>query len=266
MKITLLSLGALASAALTVSAQVIVFEPFDYADQAALAEKWTISTSPITLTTANGNPSPSVSNAATGTAANIWKGSTFSLTPTDDAPLRLSADFFSAGLNGTVTTVGLRTGADPLFEMGLYRSFDNIQTGPNTTAISSPAVAGMGTRTINIGTDLNGQDWVKMSDYFNGWVRFEAILMGSSVTTRIDLGIDGSWEHVFTENGTTPTKAFTDLRIHAPAATTAGTGGTIVDNVKLEVIPEPASLALLGLGAGLGLTRRRRAVSSGPQE
>lgn len=245
--------------ALKASAVVIISEPFNYANDAALAVNWTISSSPITLNNANGNPSPSVSNAATGTAANIWKGSTFLLTPTDAAPVRLTADFLSPAVTtNAVTTVGLRTGADPLFEMGLYKSFDNIQTGSATSDALTPVGSGIGTRTINIGIDLPGQDWVKMSDYFTGSARFEAVFTTFSVTTRIDLGINGTWDFAFTETGTTAIGAFSDLRIHAPAVTGAGSGGTGVDNVLLEVIPEPSSSVLLGVASGFLLRRSRK--------
>ena len=240
-------------------AQVIVNETFDYADQAALDVNWNFGTSPLSLNTGVGNPSPSVNNPGTTTGANIWAGSTFSLTPTDASPIRITGDIISDGLAGSVTTIGLRTGANPLFEMGLYRQFDNIQTGPDTSTALTPIGAGFGTRTINIGQDLPGQDWVKMGDYFTGSARFEATISGMSVTTRVDLGIDGTWDVSFTETGTTPIGAFTDLRIHAPVTTGAGTTGAIVDNVRLEVlaVPEPSTFALFGLG-GLAFAAMRR--------
>lgn len=255
-----LRVAALASLILapSLTAQVYVNETFDYADQTALAANWTMGTSPLSLNTGVGNPSPSVNNPGTSTGANIWSGSTFSLTPTDANPIRLTGDIISDGLAGSVTTIGLRTGANPLFEMGLYRLFDNVQTGPDTSEAGTGT--GFGTRTINIGQDLPGQDWVKMGDYYTGSARFEATISEFSVTTRVDVGIDGSWDFEFTETGTASIGAFSDLRIHAPATTGAGTTGAIVDNVRLEVIPEPSTYALLGLGGlMLAVLRRRKA-------
>ncbi|MGZ8920481.1 MAG: PEP-CTERM sorting domain-containing protein [Limisphaerales bacterium] len=256
-----LRVAALASliVAPSLTAQVYVNETFDYADQAALDANWNLgANSPLSLNTGVGGPAPSVNSPGTGTNPNIWAGSTFSLTPTDANPIRLTGDIISDGLVGSVTTIGLRTGANPLFEMGLYRSFDNSQTGPDSTAILSPAGSGFGVRTIAIGQDLNGQDWVKMGDYYTGSARFEATVGELSVTTRVDVGIDGTWDFSYTETGTTPIGAFTDLRIHAPATTAAGTTGAIVDNLRLEVIPEPSTYALLGLGGILFAALRRR--------
>jgi hypothetical protein len=253
--------GALVAALLTPSVlgQVYVDEQFNYADQNALTANWTLGTSPLSLNTTDGNPSPSVNNPGSAISPNIWSGSTFSLTPTDANPIRLTGDIISDGASGAVTTIGLRTGANPLFEMGLYRLFDNIQTGPNTSEALGAVETGFGTRTINLGEDLPGQDWVKFGDVFTGAARFEATIGELSVTTRVDLGIDGTWDFSFTETGTTPIGAFTELRIHAPATTGAGTSGAIVDNIRLEVVPEPSTYAMFGLGGLiLAFLRRRR--------
>lgn len=256
----LLALGAVAILGLAnnVSAQVIVSEQFNYADQAALDVNWNLGAN-NTLTLNPGTSNATIPGA--GTNPNIWAGSTFSLTPTDASPVRLTADISAPGNAGTVGTIGLRQsgGINPLFEMGLYRSFDNIQSGPDTTTIGTGT--GIGVRTINIGTDLNGQDWVKMGDYYNGSARFEATFMGTSVTTRIDLNIDGTWDLSYTENGTAPIAAFSDLRVHSPVASTAGAGGITVDNIVLEVVPEPSTYALLGLGGlfvGFAAKRRKK--------
>ena len=255
-----ISLNATVLAALflapPVQAAVIVDEQFNYADQTGLAANWTLGTSPLSLNTTVGNPSPSVNNPGTSTSANLWRGSTFSLTPSDANPIVLSGDIISDGAANTVTTIGLRTGTNPLFEMGLYRLFDNIQTGPDTS--EGGTGTGFGIRTISIGQDLPNQDWVKMGDIYTGTAHFEATFTTFGVTTRVDIGDDGTWDAVFTETGTTPIGAFSDLRIHAPATTGAGTSGAIVDNVRLEVVPEPSTYALLGLGGFMFAFLRRR--------
>jgi hypothetical protein len=249
------------AAAFSASGQVIVDEQFNYVDQAALNVNWTQGAG-LTLSTGVGNPAPGAVNAGTATAANLWAGSTFSLTPTDENNVRLTADIFSSGNANQANTIGLRAaggGANPLFEMGMYRLFDNIQTGPDTTTTTA-TTDGIGVRTINVGTDLPGQDWVKMGVNYTGWSRFEATFDLNSVTTRIDLGADGTWDLSYTENGTAPLLAFGQLRVHSPAISTGGSA--TVDNIKLEVVavPEPSTYALLAAGAALfgALSRRRK--------
>jgi hypothetical protein len=261
MKKSLFGLGLLAATVIgpAAFAQVIVNEQFNYADQAALDANWNLGVNnTLTLNPATGN----ASIAGTGSNPNIWDATTFSLTPTDQNPVRLTADISSLGNAGTVGTVGLRQagGISPLFEMGLYRSFDNTQTGPDTAATLSPAGAGIGVRTLNLGASLNGQNWVKMGDYYNGSARFESTFTSTSVTTRIDLNIDGTWDLSYTENGTTQTGPFGDLRVHSPVASTAGAGGITVDIIVLEVVsvPEPSTYALIGFGILIMAAGRRR--------
>jgi hypothetical protein len=261
MKRLLFPIGVLAVVALaqTSSAQVIVNEQFNYATQAALEANWTIGTVALTLDNGVGNAAPSVFHAGTGTSPSLWTGSAFSLTPTDANPVRLTADMLSSGNGQQANTIGLRQsgGINPLFEMGMYRIFDNIQTGPDSAAALSPTEDGIGVRTINIAEDLNLQDWVKMGANYTGWARWEATFTELSVTTRIDLGIDGTWDLSYTETGTTPIAAFSQLRIHSPATSTGG--GFHVDNIVLEIVPEPSTYALLGLGAvTFGFLARRK--------
>jgi hypothetical protein len=99
-------------------AQVIVNETFDYADTTALLAKWGSPTG-LTLDASAGNPAPEA--AYDGSAvAHSWIGSTFSLIPTDAAPVVLTADLWYTGKENQRNTVGLRNGANPLFEMGFY--------------------------------------------------------------------------------------------------------------------------------------------------
>lgn len=262
MKKILVLLGgqAVIACVTTASAQVIVNEQFNYPDTAAMSANWQLGTAPLSLDTGFGNPLPSAFHPGTSTSPNIWIGSTFSLIPTDVNPVRLTADIYSDGNAQSANTVGLRQGGgfNPLFEMGMYRFFDNVQTGPNTTGILSPNQDGIGVRTILIGEDLNGQDWVKMGENYVGWARWEATFTELSVVTRVDLGVDGSWDFSYTETGTTPTAAFSQLRIHSPAVGSGG--GFRVDNVLLESVPEPTSVALWLLGLlGVSYTMRCRA-------
>lgn len=259
-KLVLVPIGIL-TAALSASGQVIINEQFNYADQAALNSNWQQGAG-LTLNPTGGNPGGGAINAGTGTSANLWIGSTFSLTPTDANNVRLTADIFSSGNAAQANAVGLRGPAGavtPLFEMGMYRFFDNVQTGPDSSAALSPTEDGIGTRTINLGADLNLQDWVKIGPNYTGWARFEATFTERNITTRVDLGVDGTWDISFTELGTAPTATFGQLRVHSPAVSTGGSA--TVDNIKLEVVavPEPSTYALIGAGAAVfGLISRRR--------
>lgn len=248
----LLPLATLAVFALahSTAAQVIVNERFDYLDTAAMSANWQMGTAALSLSTANGNPAPSAFHPGTSTSPNIWIGSTFSLTPGDAQPVRLTADIWSAGNPQSSDTVGLRQsgGFEPLFEMGMYRSFDNVQTGPSNVAAISPAQDGIGVRTINIGVDLNAQDWVKMSPNYVGWARWQATFTASNVVTRVDLGIDGTWDLAYTEIGTNSIAPFSELRIHSPALGTGG--GFMVDNILLEVVPLDPVMLEVSLSGG----------------
>lgn len=253
MKTTTVPFVALTVIALvnTASAQTIVNEQFNYPDTAAMSVNWQMGSAPLSLSTGagNGNPPPSAFHPGTTTSPNIWIGSTFSLSPSDAHPVRLTADIWSAGNAQTADTVGLRQsgGANPLFEMGMYRSFDNVQTGPSTATLLSPTQDGIGVRTISLGVDLNAQDWVKMRSNYIGWARWQATFTASNLVTRVDLGADGTWDLSYTEFGTNAIAPFSELRIHSPAVGTGG--GFRVDNILLEVVPL-ALFDVTGGGAG----------------
>jgi PEP-CTERM motif len=48
------------------------------------------------------------------------------------------------------------------------------------------------------------------------------------------------------------------IRLGGPSSLSSGGGGGNFDNVSLEVIPEPATLGLMGLGGLAMLGRKRR--------
>jgi hypothetical protein len=245
MKTLPLQLGAVVVAALvqTASAQVIVSDTFSYDNVPALQANWG-SSAALTLDLAGGNPAPSASHDGTAAAHN-WIGSTFSITPTAANPLVLSADIFSSGAGNQRNSVGLRTGASPLFEMGMYNAFDNDPLELGNTG------NGIGVRILNFagGADLAGQKWVKLDDHYTGWARWEATITDVSLTVRIDHAVNGTWDVEYISTGTVAAGAFSDLRFGGPSALSSGGGGFSVDNIVLEVVPEPSTYALFGLGA-----------------
>jgi PEP-CTERM motif len=228
-------------------ATVILNEPFNYADLAALQANWG-ATAGLGLDLVGGNPSPSATHSGANTI-HSWVGNgTFSITPTDANPIVFTADIWDSGTGNQRNTVGLRTGANPLFEMGMYNSFND--PGPGS---------GEGVRLVSL---AGSQNWHQMGPFTTGWSRWEATFTTYSVTIRVDTGIDSTWDLNWTSTGVTPIGAFSDLRFGGPSGVTSP-AAFAVDNIRLEVttVPEPSALALSLLG-GLGLaaiSRRRKA-------
>lgn len=250
MKKLLLPTGMLAAAALvqTATGQVIVSDDFNYGSLASLQANWSNPTG-LTLETENGNPAPSGGHDGSASAHN-WTGGTFSVIPTAANPLVLTVDIFSTGAGNQRNTVGLRSGANPLFEMGIYNAFGVDDSGLGELG------NGVGVRILNF---AGNEGWVKLDAHYTGWSRWEATFTDVSLDVRIDHDLDGTWEVEFNSTGTTPSGAFSDLRFGGPSALASAGGGFAVDNVVLQTIPEPSGIALLALGAlAFGAFARRR--------
>lgn len=236
---------------LSSQAQVLVNETFDYSDDAALLAKWSSPTG-LFLETAAGLGAPAGGHSGAA-SAHTWIGSSFSVTPTDASPLLLSGDIWYSGTTGQRNTIGFRTGADPLFEMGFYNA-----AGAN----------GLSVRLLGLGGV--GGSWLELVPYTalgtgseaGQWIHLEALFTSKSVAVSWDLGATGIFDGTQIWTGTTDAKAFSDLRFGGPSGVGSGAGanlGFLVDNIKLEVVPEPATAALLGLGlSGLLAWRRSR--------
>jgi len=200
-------------------------------------------TAGLGLDLASGQPLPSATHSGVNTI-HQWINPGFSITPTAANPIILTADIFDSGIGNQRNTVGLRTGASPLFEMGMYNSF--------TDTLGS----GEGVRLVSL---AGSENWHQMGPYTTGWSRWEATFTDLSVTIRVDTGIDGSWDLSWTSTGVTPIGAFSDLRFGGPSGVASTGGGFAVDNLRLEVVPEPSTLAFGLVGAvSLLATRFRR--------
>jgi hypothetical protein len=250
--LTLASALSVVVASSVSQAQVLVNETFDYADTAALLTKWN-NASGLSLDPLNGHPGSAGAHGGTA-AVHSWIGSSFSVTPTDAAPLILSADLWYSGNNNQRNTIGLRTGSNPLFEMGFYNQ-------------ASPAANGLAVRMLGIGGV--GGAWNELASYTAlgtgtaaaQWIRLEATFTAKAATIRWDFGADGSFDGTQTWTGTVNVGAFSDLRFGGPSAVSSTGGGFLVDNIRLEVVsvPEPGAATLLGLGlSGLIAWRRAR--------
>jgi hypothetical protein len=234
------------------SGQVILNETFDYADDAALHAAWTTSAS-LSLNVTNGNPTPSALHSGTATIHQPI-GVTFNITPTDANPVILTGDLWYSGNNNQRNTIGLRTGANPLFEMGFYQASDANGLAVRLVSLAGGGSAAGGWQPLVLYTELGaGSENAQ-------WIRMQATFTTLSATVTWDLGANGSIDGSETWTGVAATGAFSDLRFGGPSGVSSGGGAFAVDNIRLEVIPEPSTLALSLLG-GLGLMffiRRRR--------
>jgi hypothetical protein len=225
--------------------QVLVDESFDYADTAAMQASWGAA-GLGTLDPALGNPGSSAYHP--GGAVNSWVGPAFSLTPTALENIVLTADIYDDGTSANERiTVGLRNGANPLFEMGHYNG---------TAEHYHVRVLGFGA----------ADNWVPISAGLKtasgqpaGWNRYQATFSLTGLVVTLDLGADGTIDGTFTSLGAPSANPFVDLRFGGPSNLSSAGGGANFDNIRLEVVqvPEPSVFALVGVGL-LALAARRR--------
>lgn len=195
------------------------------------------------LVTTNGNPGNSAWHP--GGAVDIWIGSTFSLTPSASQPIILTADIYDTTVGSAQRdTVGLRNGANPLFEMGHYN------TVSSQYAVRLLSMYGQG------GAWSFFPGVVRTA----GWNRYQATFTGTSATITLDLGADGTIDSTLNFSGAVPANPFIDLRFGGPSAVTSAAAAWF-DNISLVQIPEPSAAVLClvgGLTLAAGFVTRRR--------
>ncbi len=239
---------ALVSGALLSSAQatIIISDDFEsYADTAAMQAVWGAS-GVGTLDTAAGNPGQSYRN----NGGNQNQQTIAGLVPTAANPIVFSVDIFDDGTSANKRmTAGLRnSGTANLLEMGMFNAPAHYAVRAVLPGPSWVAFSGM---VDDLGNPMANAPVV-------GWHTYKLILDGSNATFTLDLNGDGNINATqvipVAFNGGFPINT-----VRLGLGLSSAGGGANFDNVRLAVVPEPASMALIGLaGIALGCIRTKR--------
>lgn len=259
MKHTLAAFSIALLMATSASAMTIVSEDFEsYADTTALGGVWSLGDG--TLDNALGNPGQSLSHPGTGASfsgANTNSLSFPGVYPGPGQTLIFQADIYDdANSNNERNSAGLRAAAGAnIIEMGHYNS-------PSHYAI----------RTVLFGAGSDG-DWVAFPNLVDdagdplaagtavqGWHTYKAEITDSQVTFTLDLNGDGNINgtHVATINQNAAF-LYDIIRLGGPSDLGSSAGGVNFDNVSLNLVPEPSSIALLMI-CGMGIVASRRTL------
>lgn len=254
----------LAVSAMAQGATVLVNDNFEsYADDAAFKAVWNGAAAPLSSLAVGGGKGGG-NGVVTSGGAVAQKNFASTLVPTAASGnwIELEADMwdYSTG-SADRNTVGIRS-ASAIIEFGEYNSMD-----PDLAVSNNTMVQGYGFRTVYMGgpaqTTPASQSWVMVVPNANkitnadpaiGYHHLKMTINQSSLTATITLsnGVVYSKTVSLTQAAG---DAFDNVRIGGPSGVSS-TGTSIFDNVKVSVVPEPASMLLLGLG-GLLLRRRR---------
>ncbi|QDU35241.1 hypothetical protein KS4_33220 [Poriferisphaera corsica] len=251
MRGTLLTLtGAAAFCFVAQANAAVIFEDnFDsYATIGDISPTWSATTTASIVTDDNGGNAILMDGSAPNGANNTAIHAITELKPTATESIKLTGRIYDDGAGNKRSAIGFRNGATPLFEMGRYNGL--LDTSYAARAVNFPGA---------------NPSWVQLSTEgaTEGWHLLEAIFTLDNVNVTIDLGsdgtIDGTLDIALDETLWAASPGFVEVRMGGPSGLSSAGGGLAYDNIKLETIavPEPASLALLGLGS-LAFMRRRK--------
>ena len=227
-----------------VNADVYIDEDFEsYANTAEMQAVWG----------AVGLGSLSTTFGFSGTQSMLHPGgtdNTFALAadliPTDANPVVLRGKMYDDGASNKRFTIGMRSlSTFPLFEMGRY----NYPILGEDYYVRINSFPGLSPDYVPLG--LGGGK--------TGWHTFEATFTGSDITISVDLYTDSVTDAnmVFALGGAYATQGLGVVRLGGPSNLSSPGGGGYYEDIYLAQIPEPKSLALLGLSViGVSLVRR----------
>lgn len=256
-----LVLALAATLAAPASAQVLLEDSFDfYSNQTEFETAWQVVPTPNVSGTLDTVLSLSLPNSIRFATTAQRNQSFFSETGTpfgDITIVRFSLDYYDTN-----------AGVNP------YRQFHNLQDGISPT--SSGQLIGLGLNNNQLSTDNGGNYYMGR---ILGYTPNETGATGSGAFFKLNgpgapLRSTG-WHNLAVEVSDTEFRFYVDnilsetvpntftLRSYDVVRIGSGLSSTQtgnVDNVKVEIIPEPAGISLLALGAAGFAARRRRAA------
>jgi len=248
MKKVIAGLGCASVMAFATSAQaaVIVADDFEsYADTAAMQVVWGAAGTG-TLDTGLGNPGNSL--LFPGGAQNQQTIATLQASVAN--PIVYTVDIYDDGTSANKrATAGLRSASVAnLIEMGMYNNPSHYAV---RAVLPGPSWVAFDNIVDDLGNPLNGDG---LNIPVVGWHTFQVTLDGANATFTLDLNGDGNINATKVLAAAWNAAGIDTVRL-GTGLSSAG-GSVNFDNVLLEQVPEPASLALMGLG-GIAMLRRR---------